>query len=155
MHLFSSNQKRVFFFMYSITSKTIQTTFQYYTRIRKAEAFSASETTTYNILSLSTIIIMTMENVNRIEIRSHETTFPNLMETNSSKFGWSLCERVCITKQGMVWEYEMFWFSLLIKAASFKRVWAEVVRKCGSSLSKRKKNPAPRISYQNIPNQVG
>lgn len=66
--------------MYSITSKTIQTTFQYYTRIRKAEAFSASETTTYNILGLSTIIIMTMENVNRIEIRSHETTFPNLME---------------------------------------------------------------------------
>ena len=98
--------------MYSVTSKTIQTTFQYYTRIRKAEAFSASETTTYNILGLSTIIIMTMKNVNRIEIRSHETTFPNLMETNSSKFGWGLCGLNVYVSQNRVWFENMKCFDL-------------------------------------------
>ena len=53
--------------------------------------FSASETTTYNIPGMNTIIIKTIRNVNRIEIRSHETTFPNLTETNSSKFEWGPC----------------------------------------------------------------
>ena len=110
--VFIQPEARIFFFMYSITSKTIQTTFQYYTRIRKAEAFSASETTTYNILGLSTIIIITMENVNRIEIRSHETTFPNLMETNSSKFGWGLRGLNVYVSQNRVWFENMKCFDL-------------------------------------------
>ena len=72
--------------------------------------FSASETTTYNIPGMNTIIIKTIRNVNRIEIRSHETTFPNLTET----------------------------IRLNLSGA---RVY-------------RFENPAPWVSYQNIPDQV-
>ena len=58
---------------------------------------------------------MTMENVNRIEIRSHETTFPNLMETNSSKFGWGLCGLNVYVSQNRVWFENTKCFDLAFK----------------------------------------